>query len=68
MKAFVEEMSMPISKDIAKKLYKVEYTAKEGNGYDSGNLWATFGVYEKEEIAEFIRFSIENGDINPLRK
>ena len=65
MKAFVEEMSMPISKDIAKKLYKVEYTAKEGNGYDSGNLWATFGVYEHQDVAEYVRYCIENFLINP---
>lgn len=67
MKAYVEEMSMPVSKNMARKLYKVEYTTKEGNGYDSCDLFVTFGVFEKEDIAEYVRCCIEKGIIRPVK-
>lgn len=68
MRAIVKEMMMFLDEQTAQTLYAVEYTAIEGNGYDCGDLWATFGVYEKPEVAEFVRHNIVFGSINPLRK
>lgn len=44
-------------------LYKVDYIWKFGDGYSSGNVWRTFGIYENEDVAKAVSNMIDNGEI-----
>lgn len=68
MTAVIEEMEVKLSDGNAMTLYRVDYDAIQGNGYDTCTIWRTFGVYEKKEVAEFVGKAIENGMIFPVRK
>ena len=61
-------MSVQISEELAMTVYKVEYEAVQGNGYDTCSYFRTFGVYERREVAEAVRKGIEDGSIQPVRK
>lgn len=68
MDAFIEEKSVDLGGDIVMVVYQVEYCAIQGNGYDTGSVWRTFGVYERREVAEFVKDGIEAGSIRPSRR
>ena len=68
MDADIEEKSVDLGGGIAMKVYQVDYCAIQGNGYDTGSVWRTFGVYERREVAEFVKQGIEEGSICPSRR
>ena len=68
MNASIEEFSIVLGDGNAMTLYRVDYTAVQGNGIDSMAIWRTFGVYEKKEVAIWACNAIENGMIFPVRK
>ena len=42
-------------------LWRVDYTDIEGQT----DYWLTFGVYEREEVARFVKAQIDEGSIIP---
>ena len=42
-------------------LWRVDYTDIEGHT----DYWLTFGVYEREEVARFVKVQIDEGSIIP---
>ena len=42
-------------------LWRVDYTDIEGQT----DYWLTFGVYEREEVARFVKSQIDEGSIIP---
>lgn len=42
-------------------LWRVDYTDIEG----PTDYWLTFGVYEREEVARFVKSQIDKGNIIP---
>lgn len=42
-------------------LWRVDYTDIEGQT----DYWLTFGVYEREEVARFVKVQIDEGNIIP---
>ena len=42
-------------------LWRVDYTDIEGQT----DYWLTFGVYEREEVARFVKVQIDEGSIIP---
>lgn len=62
----IEEIHADIGNGLEIIVYQVDYTARLGDGYTCCNLWRTFGVYERKEVAEFVSKSIENGSIQPV--
>jgi hypothetical protein len=68
MDAYVQKIEVPINEEVGMTLYKVVYCYVQGNGYDTGSLWADFNVYEKEEVANAVAKGIEEGIISPRRR
>ena len=68
MNANIEEYNVVLGDGNAMTLYRVDYAAVQGNGYDTMTIWRTFGVYEKKEVATWVCNAIENGMIFPVRK
>lgn len=64
MEAKVIEVSIELGNGNEMTVYKVDYVAMQ-DGYNK--FWRTFGVYERREVAEFVKSSIEDGDIGPMR-
>ena len=64
MEAKVIEMSINLGNGCGMTVYKVDYVAMK-DGYHE--FWRTFGVYERREVAEFVKRSIEDGGIGPMR-
>ena len=68
MDAFIREQTIDLGNGNGMTVYQVDYIAVYGNGYDSEHLWRTFGVYERREVAEFVKSCIEIGNISPVMK
>ncbi len=68
MDAYIEEKSVDLGGGIAMTVYQVDYCAIRGDGYSSCSVYRTFGVYERREVAEFVRDEIARGGINPVNK
>ena len=68
MDAYVVKIEVPINEEVGMTLYKVVYCYVQGNGYDTGSLWADYNVYEREEVANAVSKCIEMGLINPRRR
>ena len=68
MDAYVVKIEVPINEEVGMTLYKVVYCYVQGNGYDTGSLWADYNVYEREEVANAVSKGIEMGLINPRRR
>jgi hypothetical protein len=64
-RTYVRQIEIKIDDTTARTLYEVQYIKKFGDGYSSGNLWGSYGIYESEVIANFVAQKIENGEINP---
>lgn len=67
MGAFIYEIEVELGDGVGMTLYRVDYFAVYGNGYDSGSVIRTFGAYEKREMAEAVKEAIENGSIHPVQ-
>lgn len=64
--AKVNEIAMPVSNDVQKILYKVDVKKLESislSGIYYDYIWKTFGIYESENVAEFIADRIRNKQI-----
>ena len=68
MDAYIIEKTIDLGNGLGMPIYQVDYCAVYGNGYDSGSIWRTFGLYEHKEVAEYVMQGINNGDIQPVRK
>lgn len=64
-RTYVTQVEMKVDDNTARTLYEVQYIKKFGDGYSSGNLWGSYGVYEDEVVANFVAQKIENGEIRP---
>ena len=48
-------------------VYKVDWESYQVVGYhESVTSNGTFGVYERREVAEYVKRAIENGEIKPF--
>lgn len=63
MRAIVTQIECLVNKNVGFYLYQVDYTEKEG--FCPDEEWMTFNVYEREEVAQFVKRQIENGGIRP---
>lgn len=68
MEVRVKTIQMPIDEITIKDLYVVEmnvFTTTPFGGFNFGNIhqWKTFGVYETENVANFVAESIRNEQI-----
>jgi hypothetical protein len=70
MKATITETSIPIIEHncvLAMTVYKVDWESYQVVGYhESVTSKGTFGVYERREVAEYVKTAIENGEIKPF--
>lgn len=65
MRATVTQIECLVNENVGFYLYQVDYTDKEG--FCPDEEWMTFNVYEREEVAQFVKHQIENGGIRPAR-
>ena len=63
MRATVTQIECQVNENVGFYLYQVDYTDKEG--FCPDEEWMTFNVYEREEVAQFVKRQIENGGIRP---
>ena len=63
MRATVTQIECLVNENAGFYLYQVDYTDKEG--FCPDEEWMTFNVYERDEVAQFVKRQIENGDIRP---
>ena len=68
MDAHIIVKYMSAENGFTRPLYQVEYCAVPGNGYDTADVYRTFGVYIDEDVAEFVKNEINKGSIHPVRK
>ena len=61
MEATVTKLEMPVGKDVCKNLFKVDI--KTFCGMFGGFGFKTFGIYENEDVANFIAENIKQGNI-----
>lgn len=70
MKATITETSIQIIEHncvLAMTVYKVDWESYQVVGYhESVTSKGTFGVYERREVAEYVKKAIENGEIKPF--
>lgn len=62
MEATVTKLEMPVGEDFGKNLFKVDVKTF-GVGMFGGFGFKTFGIYENEEVANFIAEIIRQGNI-----
>ena len=65
MRAIVIQIECQVNENVGFYLYQVDYTDKEG--FCPDEEWMTFNVYEREDVAQFVKRRIENGFIHPAR-
>lgn len=65
MRATVTQIECLVNENLGFYLYQVDYTDKDG--FCPDEQWMTFNVYEREEVAQFVKRQIENGGIHPAR-
>lgn len=64
----VKKLQMPVDEITCKDLYVVEmnvFSTNPFSGFNFGGVqqWKTFGVYENENVANFVAESIRNNQI-----
>lgn len=62
MEATVMILEMPVGENVYKALYKVDVKTF-GTGMFGGYGFKTFGIYENEDVANFIAENIRQGKI-----
>ena len=62
MEAIVNKLEMPVGESVCKKLFKVDVKTF-GSGMFGGFGYKTFGIYENEDVANFIAENIRQGKI-----
>lgn len=62
MEATVTKLEMPVCENVCKKLFKVDIKTF-GSGMFGGFGYKTFGIYENEDVANFIAENIRQGNI-----
>ena len=62
MEAIVNKLEMPVGESICKTLFKVDVKTF-GSGMFGGFGYKTFGIYENEDVANFIAENIRQGKI-----
>jgi hypothetical protein len=62
MEATVTKLEMPVGEDVCKELFKVDVKTF-GSGMFGGFGFKTFGIYENENVANFIAENIRQGNI-----
>lgn len=62
MEATVNKLVMPVDENVCKTLYKVDIKTF-GIGIFGGFGFKTFGIYENEDVANFIAENIRQGKI-----
>lgn len=68
MDAYVVKIEVPINEEVGMTLYKVVYCYVQGNGYDTGSLWADYNAYENKDVANAVAIGIVKGLIEPRRR
>ena len=68
MEVRVNKLQMPVDEITCKVLYVVEMNVLitnpfSGFNFGGGQQWKTFGVYENENVANFVAESIRNNQI-----
>ena len=67
MKAEVIPLAVPVGDGYAITAYQVDYEGYHIVGYhESVTTKGTFGVYEREAVANFVAKGIMNGSIKPI--
>lgn len=62
METTVTKLEMPICENACKELFKVDVKTF-GSGMFGGFGFKTFGIYENEDVANFIAENIRQGNI-----
>ena len=62
MEATVTKLEMPVGEDVCKELFKVDVKTFCSSMF-GGLCFKTFGIYENEDVANFIADNIRNGKI-----
>lgn len=62
MEATVTKLEMPVGENVCKELFKVDVKTL-GAGMFGGFGFKTFGIYENEDVANFIAEIIRQGKI-----
>lgn len=62
MEATVMKLEMPVGENVCKVLFKVDVKTF-GTGMFGGFGFKTFGIYEDEDVANFIAENIRQGKI-----
>ena len=62
MEAIVNKLEMPVRESVCKALFKVDVKTF-GSGMFGGFGYKTFGIYENEDVANFIAENIRQGKI-----
>ena len=63
MEATVNKLEMPVGENVCKALFKVDVKTF-GTGMFGGFGFKTFGIYENEDVANFIAENIRRGKIS----
>lgn len=67
MKAEITEVNVSLGNGLAMSAYRVDWENFHIEGYhESVTMKGTFGVYERREIAEYVKMAIDNGEIMPI--
>lgn len=62
MEAKITKLEMPVGENVCKKLFKVDVKTFGSNMF-GGFGYKTFGIYENEDVANFIAENIRQGKI-----
>lgn len=66
MRATIIKVFCRVTEYTGIELYQVDYTDKSTPC--ENDEWLTFGMYEREEVADYVKRQIEEGGIRPLKQ